>query len=314
MNRQPSQHPAGAGRVAGALTGALLVVASTASVQGSAALASGLFDRANPLAVTGLRQAFGALALILLLRPRLRGRSAAQWRSIGVLAVAMATMNSLYYLAVDVLPLGVAATLFYLGPFVLAARNTPRGPELLLPVVALGGVYLATRAGGPGTVGTTGVLLGLAAGAALAAYTLASQKLGRAQGLDSLTLAVAGSALLLLPASIPAVPGLRGSDVLVLVAVGAVGVTVTYGADFLALQISSVRLVSVLFALDPVMGVFIGAAFLAESLQTSALLGVAMVVVSGACVTAITARSPADTAAGRGTAERETGSGTDSEP
>lgn len=300
--------------MAGALTGALLVVASTASVQGSAALASGLFDRANPLAVTGLRQAFGALALILLLRPRLRGRSAAQWRSIGVLAVAMATMNSLYYLAVDVLPLGVAATLFYLGPFVLAARNTPRGPELLLPVVALGGVYLATRAGGPGTVGTTGVLLGLAAGAALAAYTLASQKLGRAQGLDSLTLAVAGSALLLLPASIPAVPGLRGSDVLVLVAVGAVGVTVTYGADFLALQISSVRLVSVLFALDPVMGVFIGAAFLAESLQTSALLGVAMVVVSGACVTAITARSPADTAAGRGTAERETGSGTDSEP
>jgi inner membrane transporter RhtA len=70
-----------------------------------------------------------------------------------------------------------------------------------------------------------------------------------------------------------------------------VGVTVTYGADFLALKISTVRLVSVLFALDPVMGVLIGAAFLSESLQAEVLLGVAMVVVAGACVTAITAAS-----------------------
>jgi len=286
-----SGRPRQLGGTAAAVTGALLVVASTVSVQGSAALASTLFDRASPLAVTGLRQAFGALAMVVVLRPRLRGRSAAQWRGIGLLAAAMATMNSLYYMAVDVLPLGVAATLFYLGPFVLAARHTPRGPELALPVVALGGVYLVTRGGEPGAVELPGILLGLAAGAALAAYTLASQRLGRAEGLDALTLALAGSALLLLPVSVPAVPALQTGDFLVLVGIGAVGVTVTYGADFLALKISTVRLVSVLFALDPVMGVLIGAAFLSESLQAEVLLGVAMVVVAGACVTAITAAS-----------------------
>jgi inner membrane transporter RhtA len=280
------------GTTGAALVGALLVVASTASVQGSAALASTLFDRASPLAVTGLRQAFGALALLLWARPRLAGRSGAEWRGIVALAAAMAAMNSLYYLAVDQLPLGVAATLFYLGPFVLAARHTPRGPELLLPLLALGGVYLATGAGASGGVSTGGVLFGLAAAAGLAAYTLASQRLGQAQGLDSLTLAVAGSAILLLPASATAVPALRTSDVGVLVLVGAVGVTVTYGADFLALRLSGVRLVSVLFALDPVMGVFIGTVFLSESLQLSAVLGVAMVVLSGAVVTAITARPP----------------------
>lgn len=271
-----------------ALLGALLVLASTASVQASAALASGLFDRLSPTAVAGLRQAVGAAGLLLLVRPRLRGRTRGNWVAIGVLALGIAATNAAYYQAVALLPLGVAATLLYLGPFALAARHTPVGPQLLLPVAALAGVALVAGLDSGAAVSPAGLLVGLVAAAALAAYTLASRHLGRSGGrLDSLALAIGGSALLLSPAAVPAVGRLGPGDAAVLLLTGA-GVVVTFGCDFYALRVTTVRLVSVLFALDPAIGVLVGALVLSQSLRATVLVGVALIVLAGAVVTALT--------------------------
>jgi len=94
-----------------------MVCISCLAIQGSAAVATPLFDQMSPPAVAAWRQLVGGLCLALLLRPRLRGRDRSGWALIGLLGISMAAMNTTYYLAVDRLPLGVAAALIYLGPF-----------------------------------------------------------------------------------------------------------------------------------------------------------------------------------------------------
>jgi inner membrane transporter RhtA len=267
------------------LAGAALVVASCAAVQGSAALSSSLFEELPPPAVAGWRQTFGALLLVAFMRPRLRGRTKGDWRVIVILGAAIATMNASFYLAVDLIPMGIAATLLYLGPFAVAALQTEVGWRLALPALALVGVVLVSRPAGD--AGALGICAGLVGAAALAGYTVASQRLGRDGGLDRLALAVSVSALILSPFSAAGVREVQPSQWLVLVASGVIGVGVAFSCDFTALKLAGTRIVATLFALDPVLGALIGAAALSQQLTAPALIGIAVIVVAGA-VTAAT--------------------------
>ena len=106
-------------------------------------------------------------------------------------------MNVAFYQAADRLPLGIAATLLYLGPFVVAAANTEIGWRLLLPVAALTGLALVSRPNGDADLG--GIAVGLVAAGALAVYTVTPHRLGPDGGLDGLALAVTVSAVILSP-------------------------------------------------------------------------------------------------------------------
>lgn len=128
-----------------------------------------------------------------------------------VYGAAMAVMNVAYYCTVGRLPLGVAATLLFLGPFVVAVASARAWREALLPAVGLAGVVLVTEPGG--TVEWAGIAFGLLSALALACYTVFAQRVGRAStGLEGLALSVCISAMLLLPFSIPAAPSVNGSD------------------------------------------------------------------------------------------------------
>ena len=277
------------------LAGAALVVVSCLAVEGSAALSSTVFDTLNPAAVAAWRQAFGALVLLAFLRPRLGGRIGAEWASIGALGAAIATMNVAFYQAVDLVPLGVAATLLYLGPFALTIAHTEVGWHLTIPVLALVGVVLVSRP--TGDADTVGICVGLVAAGALAAYTLASRRLGRAGGLDRLALAVTVSALLLSPLSASSAQAVQPAQWLVLVASGVVGVGVAFSCDFTALRLAGTRVVATLFALDPVIGALIGAIALSQQLTLATLAGIAIITIAGAATTATAVTNPPASAA-----------------
>lgn len=281
--------------------GAGLVLLSCFAIQSSAALSSRLFDDLGVLRVAGLRQLVGAVALLLLIRPRLTGRSRQEWLAVLVLGSSMAFMNVAFYAAVDRLPLGVASTLIYLGPFVLAALHTPRGPQLVLPLLALVGVALVSRPTGDVTV--AGVAVGLASAAALATYTLASRHVGQVtKGLDGLALAVGVSALCLLPASGTALAELPAgswdrSTVITVLYLGLAGVAFAFACDLAALRLLPARVVATLFALDPVVGALLGAAVLSEEIGLLTGLGIALVAAAGGAVTAV-ANRPSSQAGG----------------
>jgi inner membrane transporter RhtA len=268
---------------AAAPLGALCVVGSCLCVQLSAALSSRLFDALGATSVSGLRQLVAAVVMIVVVRPRIQGRGRAEWARLAAYGAAMAVMNASFYHAVDQLPLGVAATLVFLGPFAIAALSVRRWWESVLALVALLGVVLVSRPGGQ--VETAGVAVGLLAAAALAAYTLLAQRVGRdGPGFDSLALSVCFSAMYLLPFSLPTAPHVVPAQWGVLAVSGAVGVTGAYTLDFLAIRLTGARVASTLFALDPVMGALVGAAVLGQVLTGRVLFGIALIVASGATV------------------------------
>lgn len=277
--------------------GALLVICSCACIQGTAALTSTLFATTGVTGAVGLRQLVGAVVLVAVTRPRVRGRTRREWLQIVAYGVAMATMNVTFYHAIALIPLGVAATLLFLGPFTVAAVGIRRWWEVLLPLGGLVGVILVARP--EGQITWPGVVVGLVSAAALAFYTVLAQRVGRAgAGLDSLALAVVVAAVLLLPFSVPAAPRADAGQWLVIAVSGLVGVALPYSLDFVAIRLATARVVATLFALDPVIGAAIGAAFLGNALPPRAVAGIALIVGTGAAVTWLAQTERATRAAG----------------
>ena len=265
------------------LTAAGLVLGGSLSIQVSAALAAGLFATVGTLGVSGLRMAIAAVALLVIFRPRLRGRSKTAWIGIVFYGATMAAMNVLFYNALAHLPLGIAVTLEFLGPLAVAVFATRLRWEALLPVVTLIGVALVSNPSGGMT--WIGLAFGLGAAVAFGGYTVLAGRVGESSdGLDGLTLSVTVGAIVLAPFSIEALPRVDGQAWLILAASGLIGVALAFSLDFIAVRLTSPRLVGTLFAVDPVMGALIGAVLLGQVLTGSVILGILLVVVSGGVV------------------------------
>ncbi|MEV7974249.1 EamA family transporter [Cellulomonas sp. NPDC089187] len=271
-------------------TGCVLI--GSAGIQLSAALAEGLFGRLPIPAVSGFRMTIAAAVLLLLTRPRLRGRSRSAWFGIVLYGVAMAAMNVLSYHAVQRIPLGVAVTLEFCGPLAVAAVGA-RGAQRLLPALTLIGVALV--AGPQGGLDPVGVLAGLGAAAAFGGYTVLAGRVGDDDaGLGGLALSVTVGAVVLAPFSVPAVPLVQSGDLLPLAGSGLLGVALAFSLDFLAVRLTSPRVAGTLFAVDPVMGALVGAALLGDRLTGWMVGGVVLVVLSGAAVIWLSGRAPGE--------------------
>src|SRR5688572_32216817 len=91
------------------------VLVAILSVQGGAALAKGLFPVLGPTGTVGLRIGISALILLAAFRPRLRLRTAAQWRAVIPYGVVLGVMNLVFYLSLSRIPLGLAVTVEFVG-------------------------------------------------------------------------------------------------------------------------------------------------------------------------------------------------------
>jgi inner membrane transporter RhtA len=214
-------------------------------------------------------------------------------------------MNATFYAAVDRVPLGVAATLIYLGPCLVAMAHTQRDWTRFLPALALTGVILvgldrggaAASEASPVAGRWIGIMLGLVAASALVVYTLTSQRLGAlvsthptrpggGGGLDRLALAITVSALLLSPFTVESALAMPSRGLPLLGAAGAIGVAFAFSCDFTALRLAGTRVVATLFALDPVIGTIIGVIALSQHLAATTILGISAIVAAGAVTTA----------------------------
>ncbi|WP_239451805.1 DMT family transporter [Frondihabitans sp. PAMC 28766] len=156
----------------------LLTVAAIFSVQFGSAIARLHFDEVGPTGAATLRLVFAAVILVIAVRPKVRHWTRQQWLAAVVLGFALAGMNSLIYLAVNLIPLGGAVTLEFMGPLVVALAQTRRWRDALWAVVALAGVLLLGF-GSSGSIALGGVVLAFGAAAFWAGYILASSTAGR---------------------------------------------------------------------------------------------------------------------------------------
>jgi inner membrane transporter RhtA len=258
----------------------LLVLGGIASVQFGAAVANTLFDRAGPAGVVLLRLLIGAVLLTVLIRPRLRGRTAADYRAVAAYGLILGTMNLSFYEALDRLPLGVAVTIEFVGPLGVAVAGSRRALDLLWVGLAGGGVALLAFRGGSGTIKPTGVLLALAAGVCWAGYILISQRVGRSfASLDGLAIALCIGAVEILPIGL-----VQGGSALAqpVVLLGGLGVAVLssllpYSFELMALRRLRAATFGLLMSLEPAVAALAGVIVLGQTLHL--VIGVAIVMV-----------------------------------
>ncbi|MFF9685392.1 DMT family transporter [Streptomyces sp. NPDC014623] len=264
----------------GALGPVALVVAGGLSVQFGAAVAVLLMPRAGALGVVTLRLAAAALVLLVICRPGLRGHSRADWGTVVAFGIAMGGMNTLFYQAVDRIPLGAAVTLEVLGPLVLSVVTSRRLVNLVWAALALCGVVLLSG-GGFDRLDPAGAAYALGAGAMWAAYIVFSARTGRRfPQADGLALAMVVAAVLSLPLGIME----AGSKLLVPstlglgVAVALLSSVLPYTLELMALRRLPAATFAILMSLEPAIAATAGFLVLDQALSTTDALAIALVI------------------------------------
>ncbi|MBA2439053.1 MAG: EamA family transporter [Thermoleophilaceae bacterium] len=275
-----------------------LVLGAVTSVQLGASLAKGLFEDIGPGGTVFLRVTLAALLLAAIWRPRLRGHGRAEWLLVTAFGVSLAGMNFAFYSAIDLIPLGVAVTLEFVGPLGVAVALSRRAIDLLWVALAGAGVLLLADLGGGGT-DPAGMALAFLAGAFWAAYILLSVRVGqRFPGGGGLAIALALASLFLAPFGVG-----QGEWELLEPGVLAVGLVVAmlasaipYSLELEALRRLPARVFGVLMSLEPAMAALAGFVVLGELLHTRELAGIGLVVAAsaGAARASVAAPPPRD--------------------
>ncbi|BAJ74662.1 predicted permease, DMT superfamily [Microbacterium testaceum StLB037] len=264
----------------GPQSAAALVLIGLACQEVGASFAVMLFPQTGPLGIVMLRLVFSALLLLLIARPRVRGHAAADWRAVVAFGLVLATMNGLFYLALERLPLGVTVTIEVLGPLTLSILTATGLARWLWAGLALAGV-VALGAGGWERLDPLGVAFALGAAVSWALYILASARVGRAfPRLDGLALAMAIGAAIALPFGIvQAGAVLVRIDILALgAAVAVLSSTVPYALELIALRRLPASAFAILMSLGPATASTAGFLLLGQRLSWLEVGGIALVI------------------------------------
>jgi inner membrane transporter RhtA len=267
----------------------LLVLGSCTSFQFGAALATHLFPVAGAVGATLLRLGLAAIVLLAVTRPRVRGWSGAQWRSVILFGVSLAGMNGFYYAALARLPLSAAVTIQFLGPLTLSAALSRRWRDGGWIVLALLGVLtlgLADRHGGGGGGGgggldPLGVAFALISAAFWALYIVAGSRAGAAvPGRSGVAVAMTAGALVLLPFGALGAGHVVGRPGPMLLALGValLASVVPYTLEFAAMRRTPRRVFGILLSLDPALATLAGWLLLGQRSSPVAIAAVAVVI------------------------------------
>ncbi|HYQ12646.1 MAG TPA: EamA family transporter [Solirubrobacterales bacterium] len=266
------------------LTSMSLVMGAVASVQVGAAIATTLFDELGPAGTVLLRTGFAALVLVLLWRPSLRGRSTVALRDAVLFGLALAGMNLSFYAALDRIPLGIAVTLEFTGPFLVAVVGSRRASDLLWVALAAGGIVLLAP-GIHGSLDVTGSLLALLAGAFWAAYIVLAARIGRAfSGGQGLSIAMVVATVVLLPSGIVAGGSDLGDPGLLAVgfAVALLSSAIPYSLELEALRRLPKGTFGVLMSMEPAVAALVGLIALGQDLSANEVVAIGLVVAASA--------------------------------
>ena len=273
--------------------GATLVIGA-ASLWGSLGLFGRLaFERgATPLEVGSVRAALafvGVLPLALLRPAALRVRRADLLLVTGYGVIGVGFFYYIYLVAVDRLPLAVAAALLYTAPaFVVAIawllRWEPVRPARLLPLaMVLIGAFLVTgafRALGGAGVDAIGAAAGVASGSAYALYTVLGKRIrARYDVLSTIFFAYGVGAVVLALIEPPWAVMVRHESARGILLLMGLGPTLLAALLFYGgLRHLEASTASMLATIEPVVAALLGLAWLGERITWAIGAGAALII------------------------------------
>ncbi|WP_337005332.1 MULTISPECIES: EamA family transporter [unclassified Microbacterium] len=267
----------------GPLVGVALVIGSCLSLPFGAAVAAQLFPVLGPWGVTSLRVAIAAILLLVIVRPKPRRWTRAQWLAAVLFGVSLAAMNGFFYAAIDRIPLGPAVAIEFLGPLVLAAVLTRKLADAAWVGVALVGMVVLGIDGmiGAEPLDPLGVVFILIAAGFWAMYIRMSARVGALiPGSGGLAMGLLVAAILLIPVGVPAVSTVAADPhLLLLAAVTAVlSSVIPYSFELAALRRLPQRVFGVLLSLEPAFATLAGWLILGQDATPLRMLAIALVI------------------------------------
>jgi inner membrane transporter RhtA len=247
------------------------------------AFAALLFGRVDVLGVAWLRIASAAAVFAAWRRPwrLLKSMSRSDRSKLVQLGLVLAAMNSLFYLAIERLPLGTVGAIEFLGPLVLAALGVRSRRNLFALGLAVGGVYLLTDIRIEGE--PLGFLFAFANAALFVAYVVLGHGIaGRGgEGIDRLGLAMLSAIVWLTPVGIVgALPALVEPRLLLAgIGVGICSSVIPYVTDQLAMARLTRSTFALLLSILPATAMVIGVLVLGQIPTAVEVAGVLLVVI-----------------------------------
>jgi inner membrane transporter RhtA len=267
----------------------LLVLAAVVSVQFGGALAATLVPLVGVFGSVTLRLTIAAALMLVTVRPRLRDRTTVDWLVVGTFGAILAMMNLCFYGSLARLPIGVAVTIEFIGPLVLATVLSRRPKDLLAVAGAAFGVVLISGITSTpwAELDLAGLGLALAAGASWAAYIVFSGRTGaRFAQLDGLAIAMTIAAGLVAPVGVlTAGSALRTPDAVWRgAAIAVLSSVLPYSLELIALRRLAAHVFGILLSIEPAVAALAGLVVLGQHLGALQLLGMACVVAASGLV------------------------------
>ncbi|MFJ7272458.1 EamA family transporter [Streptomyces sp. NPDC099050] len=287
MRQHSTAH--GFSALAGRVPAPCLVLVSVCGIQFGAALAPHAYPQAGAAGVVFLRLLIAGVLLCLLWRPRPRSLSAVKgsWMTVIAAGTLLAAHHIAFFEAVGQVPLGIVATIEFLGPFTIALAGSRRVIDLLPACLAAGGVVLLSGTG-TGSLPLGGLVLAAVAACCWAGYILVSARMAtRLGGGQALAVAIAWAALVSAPYGISQAGGsLLDPYVLAVAAVVAIASSVLpYSLNLEALRRIPPRVFGVLTSLEPAAAALFGLLILGQHLAWPQWLGITAVACASVAAT-----------------------------
>jgi inner membrane transporter RhtA len=242
-----------------------------------------LFAAVEPLGVAWLRIASAGLVFALWRRPwrHFRAAPVPERRVIVALGLVLALMNSVFYLAIDRLPLATVGAIEFLGPIGLAAWGLRSRRNTVALSLTVAGVVMLTRV--ELVANPLGYIYAFGNCALFVLYVVLGHRIagdgGRA-GVDRLGAAMLVATVAALPVGlIEALPAFADIRLLgAAIAVGIASSVIPYVCDQFAMARLPRSSFALLLALLPATAVAIGAAVLGQIPSRADMTGIALVI------------------------------------
>lgn len=259
------------------------VLLAIVSVQGGAAIAKSIFPVMGAAGTVALRIGLSAVILFAIYKPNLKTTTKSEWRLIFWYGLVLGAMNTSFYLALSRIPLGLAVTLEFIGPLLLAISTSRKIADFLWVLLAAAGIALIAPWSAQSNIDLIGALLALLAGAFWAAYIVIGGKLSQIMdGGKAVSMGLLIASFVAVPAGIIEGNLAQLTPMMLLMGLGIalLSSAIPYTLEMNALKHMPAKTFSILMSLEPAVAAFCGLLFLREQLSVLEWAAIALVVVA----------------------------------
>lgn len=260
-----------------------LTVVAMLCAQLGGALSMGIIATVGPAGAAWLRLTAGGLIFLAVARPRFRDIARRDYPALLGLGVATAVMSVAFMFAIERIPLGTCVAIEFLGPLTVAAVQSGTRRALVWPALALVGVVLLTEPW-QGSVNAVGIGFAVLGAISWGTYMVLTQHVGdRFEGITGLAVTIPIAALAAAVVGIPEAHGhLTLGVIAASLAIALLFPVATFALEMVALSRMTHTAFGTLMALEPAIGLVLGLVVLHQKPSLTQLVGIVLVVASGA--------------------------------